>query len=80
MAYSIIIPNGILSMVDLDFKCPKCECPHSESDYMQRLLNSKTGLIYKRCKGCKVKLGITTDIRGDVRVWLKEDEMKFPKN
>lgn len=74
MGYSIRIPNGILSMVDVDFKCPKCECPHSEADYYDRLYKSKHGLIYKQCKGCKTKLGITTDIRGDVRVWLKEYE------
>ena len=76
MGYSIKIPDGIISMVDVDFKCPKCECPHSEEDYYDRLYKSKHGLIYKRCKGCKTKLGITTDIRGDVCVWLKEDERK----
>ena len=65
-------------MVDVDFKCPKCECPHSEEDYYDRLYKSKHGLIYKQCKGCKTKLGITTDIRGDVRVWLKEDERELP--
>ena len=63
-------------MCDVDFKCPKCECPHSEEDYYDRLYKSKHGLIYKQCKGCKTKLGITTDLRGDVRVWLKEDERK----
>ena len=76
MAHSIRIPNGIISIVDVDFKCPKCECPHSEEDYYDRLYKSKHGLIYKQCKGCKTKLGITTDIIGDVRVWLKEDECK----
>lgn len=77
MGYSIRIPNGILSMCNVDFKCPKCECPHTESDYYNRLYNSKKGLIYKQCNGCKTKLGITTDIRGDVRVWLKESESKI---
>jgi len=76
MGKSIIIPNGILSICDTDFKCPKCECPHSESDYLDRLLNSKKSLIYKKCKGCKTKLGITSDMRGDVQVWLKEEESK----
>jgi hypothetical protein len=63
-------------MVDVDFKCPKCECPHSEQDYHDRLHKSNRGLIYKQCKGCKTKLGITADMRGDVQVWLKEDEPK----
>lgn len=76
MGYSIRIPNGIISMVDVGFKCPKCECPHSEEDYYDRLYKSKHCLIYKQCKGCKTKLGITTNIRGDVHVWLKEDECK----
>lgn len=74
MGKLIIIPNGILSICDTDFKCPKCECPHSESDYFDRLHNSKNGLIYKKCKGCKTQLGITSDIKGDVHVWLKEEE------
>lgn len=74
MAESIKIPNGIISVVKSDFKCPKCECPHSEEDYYDNLCNSKHGLIYKKCKGCKTKLGITTHINGDVCAWLKEDE------
>jgi len=55
MGYSVRIPNGIISMVYVDFKCPKCECPHSEKDYYDRLYKSKRGLIYKQCKGCKAK-------------------------
>jgi len=66
--------SGILCMSETDFKCPKCGCPYHEEDYYSQLYKSKRGLIYKSCKGCKTKLGITTDIRGDVRVWLKEEE------
>ena len=80
MSYSVRIPNGILTMVDIDFKCPKCECPHTEDDYYNRMCKSKTGLIYKQCKACKTKLGITSDIKGDVVVWLKEDEKKIINN
>lgn len=76
MGQSIRTPNGILTIVEVDFSCPNCEYLHSEKDYYNRLYNSKHGVIYKRCKGCKTKLGITTDIRGDVRVWLKENENK----
>ena len=74
MSQSIRIPNGILSIVDVDFKCPKCQCPHSNEDYYERLNKSKKGFIYKKCKGCKTKLGITADITGDDCVWLKENE------
>ena len=69
-------------MVDADFKCPKCECPHSEKDYYDRLYKSKRGLIYKQCIGCKTELGIKTDIKGDVRVWLKKKkktQVKYSK-
>lgn len=76
MSQSIRIPNGIITFVSVDFNCPKCDCPHSENDYYAQLYKSKRHFIYKQCKGCKTKLGITTDIRGDVRVWLKEDEIK----
>lgn len=78
MGKTVITQNAIISMVDVDFNCPKCECPHTEEDYYSRLYKSKNGLIYKACKGCKTKLGITTDIRGDVRVWLRDDEINFP--
>lgn len=74
MARTIRIPSGFISIVDVDFKCPKCKCQHFEEDYYNRLHKSKNGLIYKSCKGCKTKLGITTDMRGDVHVWLKEYE------
>lgn len=76
MGKTIIIPNGILSICNTDFKCPKCKCLHKEADWYPKYYKSKNGLIYKSCKGCKTKLGITTDIRGDVRVWLKEEEIK----
>lgn len=67
---------GYLCVVETEFKCPKCECPHTEDDYYRQLSKSKRGLIYKKCKGCGTKLGITSDIRGDIRVWLKEEDHK----
>ncbi len=68
-----------LSLIETEFNCPKCQCLHEEQDYMNRLSKSK-GMIYKSCKGCKNKIGITTDIKGNVKVWLKEDESKYRKN
>ena len=66
---------GILCMSITDFKCPKCGCLHTEDDYMKRLDKSEHGLIYRHCKGCKSIIGITFDIRSDVRVWLKSEEL-----
>jgi len=63
-----------ISYVEAKFKCPKCECPHKEEDYYEKLSKSKTFVSYQKCKGCKTKLGISSDIMGDVVVWLKEDE------
>lgn len=80
MGYSLKPGKGILlSMVYTGFKCPKCECKHTEDDYLQQLGRSENGFIYKKCKGCKETLGITQDIKGDVHVWLKKDESKIIK-
>jgi len=68
---------GFLCMVETDFKCPKCEYNYTEKDYYNQLTNSKCGFIYKRCRGCGIRLGITTDYKGDIRVWLKDDENKL---
>jgi hypothetical protein len=76
MGYSIAIPNGILSMCYDEFDCPACTCHHTGKDYEDRLFKSKRGLIYKKCKGCKTKLGITTDYKGDVHVWVKNNDSK----
>jgi transposase-like protein len=74
MPTTVIVPNGIITMAITDFDCPKCTCPHDESDYYEKMRKSTNGFIYISCKGCKRKIGITTDIRGDTRVWMKEDE------
>lgn len=76
MGQSIRAFGGIISLVDVDFKCPSCGKEHTQDDYYKRMQASKHGLIYMACKGCKEKLGITTDMRGDVVVWLKKEEPK----
>ena len=76
MGSSIRVPNGILSLVETDFNCPKCECLHLEEDYSKQMEKSNTGVVYKICKGCKSKIGIAIDMRGDVKVWLKTYEKK----
>ena len=65
-----------ISFYEMDFKCPKCECPHGEEDYYSRLDKAKRGYIYKQCKGCKTTLGISFDYKGAV-VWLKEEEDRY---
>ena len=67
----IPIKNGFLCLSKTDFTCPVCGKQYTEADYFRQLDKSKTGLIYKKCKGCGKWLGITTDIKGDVRVWEK---------
>jgi transcription elongation factor Elf1 len=76
MGQSIRIPGGVISLVDVDFNCPACGKQHVEEDYFKRMQKSNHAMIYMKCKGCKEKLGITTDMRGDVVVWLKKEEMK----
>lgn len=80
MSTTKIYANAIVTFVKVDFKCPKCECTHKEEDWYPKYAKSENGLIYKSCKGCKTKLGITTDIKGDVQVWLKEDEAEIIKS
>jgi uncharacterized C2H2 Zn-finger protein len=68
-------PNvGIICLVDTDFKCPACGIGYKESEYYNQLNKSKRGFIYKRCKQCATRIGISTDFKGDVQVWLKSDE------
>lgn len=74
MGKTVAIPNGFLSLVDTDFKCPTCGYQYNIDDYYERLDKSKYFLIYFKCKGCKDKLGLTTDMRGDAKCWLKSEE------
>ena len=74
MSKSVFIKGGILTLADVDFKCPNCQHEYGEDFYYKQLYNSAKGLIYKVCKGCKKKMGITSDMKGDVVVWLKENE------
>ncbi len=77
MSKCIPVPFGFITIAEVDFVCPQCGKEYHEEDYYTQLYNSKRGLIYKRCKGCGNNIGITSDIRGDVRVWLKKDEKNF---
>ena len=74
MGHCEITNMGILCFVDTDFKCPSCGELHEESFYYNQLSKSKRGYIYKHCRRCAAKIGITSDYKGDVQVWLKSEE------
>ena len=74
MTQSIRIPNGILTLVEDEFNCPNCQQHHTEADYINKLNLSRNGLIYIKCKKCDTQIGITADIKGDIKVWLKSEE------
>ena len=70
----ITVPNGIICISKTEFNCPSCGKLYTEKDYYSQLDKSKRGLIYKRCK-CGIRIGITSDIRGDIRAWDKGTEL-----
>lgn len=77
MSYEIRTPNnGFLTINDVDFKCPRCGHQHIESDYDKRLEKAEEMHIYINCKNrkCGVKIGLATNYKGDVVVWLKSEE------
>lgn len=73
MSRTIITPDGILTLSDNEFDCPKCGLNHDGEEYYNRLCEK--GLIYIKCKNCKTNLGITPDIKGDIQVWEKSKEI-----
>lgn len=68
MSYQIIGKGFLLQMCDTKFICPICERPDDGEDFSEALNKSKRGYIYRNCKGCKRKLFITSDIKGDLVV------------
>ncbi len=76
MSKTFKIPDGFITLVETSFNCPICECPHTENDWYDSYNKAKTIVIYKKCKGCRKKLGITIDMTGDVVVWNKATETK----
>ena len=76
MAYTVRIERGYARIVETSFNCPKCKKLFHEDFYIKAMDKSSSGLVYKRCTGCKTTIGITADILGDVRVWEKKTEKK----
>lgn len=74
MGQTLSIPGGTISIVDTDFRCPACQERYDQEWYYKALYNSKWGFIYKTCRRCGERLGISSNIRGDTVVWLKSTE------
>lgn len=75
MSETIPIKGGFLRLVETDFNCPSCGEIHHEEDYYKALCKNKSGVTYRKCKGCKTALGISSNIMGDVVVWRKDEEI-----
>lgn len=76
MSYTVRMNHAIITMTEVDFNCPKCGCSYREDDWYKKYEKSSYGVIYFKCrnKDCKELLGVTTNIKGDVVVWLKSEE------
>lgn len=68
-----------ISIAKTDFNCPVCNKQYEEKDYYRQLYNSKKHFIYKTCKGCNNKLGISSNIIGNVVVWEKSKEKNYER-
>ena len=62
----INIPNGVICLSKIDFKCPHCEKEHDDRDdkYLNKCNKNKSGITIITCDGCKRKFGMTYDITG----------------
>jgi hypothetical protein len=73
----IKVPNGFVTMPDvIDAVCPSCgyETPYEKFD--KRLHDDRfdDACIYIICKGCRQKLGVSSDYKGNTVCWLKKTE------
>lgn len=76
MGRTIVFGGALVSLVETDFQCPECKEKYGEDFYYKALQKSKYGIIYRTCKRCGIKMGISSDMRGDVIVWDKTTEWK----
>lgn len=75
MSKSIIINGAIITLAKTEIDCPNCKKVYNEDFYYNQLQKSDKGFIYKYCKGCNEKIGISLNIMGDSVCWLKKDEI-----
>lgn len=76
MGQTIRIPNGFVHLVETDFNCPSCNELYQEKDYYHKINQSKTGLVFTKCKKCRESIGITINIKGDVVAWLGKTQQR----
>lgn len=74
MSKAIIFNRGIVTVCETSFLCPICGCPHEEADWYPKMEKKNLPVIYIKCKGCKRKIGVSSNITGDVVVWEKATE------
>lgn len=64
---SVSIPNGILHVCESKADCPYCSKHVPIKDAERVLQNSSNGFNKLKCKGCERFIGVTSDIKGDIR-------------
>lgn len=64
MGKSIIIPNGILSLVESKAQCPECERHIPFYEIEEKWINQDNSFMKFKCK-CNRTIGITTDMKSD---------------
>lgn len=74
MGKTIIINGAIITLAKTDIQCPECKTIYFEDFFYKQMMKSSSGLIYKKCKQCNEKIGITTNMMGDSVCWLKKNE------
>lgn len=71
---TVRIKDGFLTIADTDAFCPNCK---NKIQYRKKdLTDYDDTYVYKICKGCRKKVGISTDYMGDIVTWLKTEERK----
>lgn len=58
-------------VANIEFICPHCEVWDYDSDesYLKRINKSKSNVAYLRCRVCKNRFGLTTDITGNYQTF-----------
>lgn len=74
MTRLVFVPHGMITIPEVDFTCPECGHSYGEQDWYKKLDKAPTAHIYIICKGCKKKIGVSTDFKGDVQIWMKHTE------
>ena len=69
---TIEIKNGFITMPDvIDAECPSCKTIMTYNSFADKL---SIDPVYKVCKSCRQKIGISVDYKGNTVTWLKKEE------